>query len=74
MKRALLGALFGIVAAASAATAQQFTPTKTVDIVVHTGAGGGNDAACGAAGPSNGKVMSSKFMSKKRVPLKHIMI
>jgi putative tricarboxylic transport membrane protein len=44
MKRALLGALFGIVAATSAATAQQFTPTKPVDIVVHTGAGGGNDA------------------------------
>lgn len=44
MKRAILGALFGIVAAASAATAQQFTPSKQVDIVVHTGAGGGNDA------------------------------
>jgi putative tricarboxylic transport membrane protein len=44
MKRALLGALFGIVAATSVAAAQQFTPTKQVDIVVHTGAGGGNDA------------------------------
>lgn len=44
MKRALLGALLGIVAATSAATAQKFTPTKPVDIVVHTGAGGGNDA------------------------------
>jgi putative tricarboxylic transport membrane protein len=44
MKRALLGALVGIVAATSAASAQQFTPTKQVEIVVHTGAGGGNDA------------------------------
>ena len=44
MKRALLGALFGIVAATSVASAQQFTPTKPVEIVVHTGAGGGNDA------------------------------
>src|SRR5687768_2324545 len=44
MKRALLGALFGIVAATSPSTAQQFTPTKQVEIVVHTGAGGGNDA------------------------------
>jgi len=44
MKRALLGALFGIAAATSVAAAQQFTPTKQVDIVVHTGAGGGNDA------------------------------
>jgi putative tricarboxylic transport membrane protein len=44
MKRALLGTLFGIVAATSAATAQQFTPTRPVEIVVHTGAGGGTDA------------------------------
>jgi putative tricarboxylic transport membrane protein len=44
MKRALLGALVGIVALTSAASAQQFTPTKNVEIVVHTGAGGGNDA------------------------------
>ena len=44
MKRALLGVLFGIVVATSVASAQQFTPTKPVEIVVHTGAGGGNDA------------------------------
>ena len=44
MKRALLGALLGIVAATGVATAQGFTPTKPVEVVVHTGAGGGNDA------------------------------
>jgi putative tricarboxylic transport membrane protein len=44
MKRALLGALFGIVAATSAATAQPFTPNRQVEVVVHTGPGGGTDA------------------------------
>lgn len=34
----------GIVALTSAATAQQFTPTRPVEIVIHTGPGGGNDA------------------------------
>ena len=34
----------GIVALTSAATAQQFTPTRPVEIIIHTGPGGGNDA------------------------------
>jgi putative tricarboxylic transport membrane protein len=44
MKTAFLGPLLGAALIGSAAHAQDFKPTRPVEIVVHTGAGGGTDA------------------------------
>ncbi len=44
MRAAFLGALFGAALLGTAAQAQDFKPTRPVEIVVHTGAGGGTDA------------------------------
>lgn len=44
MRAAFLGALFGAALAGAPAQAQEFKPSRPVEIVVHTGAGGGTDA------------------------------
>lgn len=44
MRAAFLGALFGAALMGGAAQAQDFKPSRPVEIVVHTGAGGGTDA------------------------------
>jgi putative tricarboxylic transport membrane protein len=44
VRRAFFSAVVGLLAATTLAQAQDFRPTRPVDIVVHTGPGGGTDA------------------------------